>query len=79
MQYLEYFVWKRPSCPASFRVVHREVKSRTQKGYPISFALMAIPGEYDEWEAAQHMADQLNQGFSPDKTEEWLEDEQETY
>jgi hypothetical protein len=79
MQNSQYYVWTRPSLPASFRVVRREVKSRTQKGIPISYGLKAIPGEYLEWDAAQQMADRLNQEFSFSKDEEWIEEDKQIY
>jgi hypothetical protein len=75
MQSLQYFVWRRPSQPLSFRVVRREVKCRTRKGTPISFALKAIPGEFADWHTAQQVADQLNQRFSLCAAEEWVEED----
>jgi hypothetical protein len=79
MQSHQYFVWRRPSLPASFRVVRREVKDRTLKGTPISFALKAIPGEFDDWETAQQVADRLNRKSSLCVSEEWVEDDRQIY
>jgi hypothetical protein len=62
-----YFVWKR-SCPCQgFHVVRREVKARTQKGYPISFVLKSIPLEFDSWDKAQSLADELNQELTAEE------------
>ena len=62
-----YFVWKK-SCPCQgFRVVRREVKARTQKGYPISFVLKSIPLEFDSWDKAQSLADELNQELTAEE------------
>lgn len=60
-----YFVWMKPTHPGRFRVVHREVKLRTHKGYPISYILKALPGEYESWEKAQMVAERLNRGEIP--------------
>ena len=68
-----YFVWKK-SCPfQGFRVVRREVKARTQKGYPIAFVLKSIPLEFDSWDKAQTMADELNQDLTAEKFSDWPE------
>ena len=62
-----YFVWKK-SCPCQgFQVVRREVKARTQKGYPISFVLKSIPLEFDSWDKAQSLADELNQELTAEE------------
>jgi hypothetical protein len=68
-----YFVWKR-SCPCQgFWVVRREVKARTQKGYPITFVLKSLPQEFESWDQAQSVADELNQELSVDHIGEWPE------
>ena len=68
-----YFVWKK-SCPCQgFRVVRREVKARTQKGYPISFVLKSIPLEFDSWDKAQSLADELNQELTAEEIGEYPE------
>lgn len=59
-EYRNYFVWKGPSYSDPFRVVYREVKTRTRKGIPVSYILKSIPYEYESWEMAQLMADNLN-------------------
>jgi hypothetical protein len=48
-------------------VVRREVKARTQKGYPISFVLKSIPLEFDSWDKAQSLADELNQELTAEE------------
>jgi hypothetical protein len=60
-----YFVWRKPIQPGRFRVFQREVKLRTHKGYPISYTLKALPGEYESWEKAQMVAERLNRGELP--------------
>jgi hypothetical protein len=70
-----YFVWRNPATTDRFRVVHREVKLRTHKGYPISFALKALPGEYASWENAQQVAERLNRGEPAE--EDWSPGEEE--
>ena len=73
-----YFVWKK-SCPCQgFRVVRREVKARTQKGYPISFVLKSIPLEFDSWDKAQSKADELNRDIHVEETGEWDEVEEQS-
>jgi hypothetical protein len=68
-----YFVWKK-TCPChGFRVVRREVKARTQKGYPIAFVLKSIPLEFDSWDKAQSMADELNRDFYASEANAWPE------
>jgi hypothetical protein len=62
-----YFVWMKPTHPGRFRVVHREVRLRTHKGYPISYTLKALPGEFESWEKAQSVAEQLNRGEVPEE------------
>lgn len=58
--YRNYFVWKGPLYSDPFRVVYREVKTRTRKGTPVSYRIRSIPYEYETWEMAQVMADELN-------------------
>jgi hypothetical protein len=58
--YRNYFVWKGPSYSDPFRVVYREVKTRTRKGIPVSYVLKSIPFEYETWDMAKVMADDLN-------------------
>jgi hypothetical protein len=70
-----YFVWTKPNHPGCFRVVHREVKLRTHKGYPISFTLMALPGEFESWEKAQRVAERLNRGDIPEELSDLKEEE----
>jgi len=74
-----YFVWKK-SCPfQGFRVVRREVKARTHKGYPISFVLKSIPLEFDSWDKAQSLADELNHELAPEEICNWLEIEVQAF
>jgi hypothetical protein len=71
----EYFVWRNPETLQPFRVVRREVRTRTNKGYPISFALKSIPETFDSWENAQLAANCLNQQLYSGGTRDWLEEE----
>ena len=70
-----YFVWMKPTHPGRFRVVHREVKLRTHKGYPISYALKALPDEFESWEKAQMIAERLNRGEMPEELSDFDEEE----
>jgi hypothetical protein len=56
-------------------VVRREVRARTQKGYPISFALKSIPETFDSWLNARITADFLNQQLLSGEGLDWLEEE----
>lgn len=73
-QYYVYFVWQGPAVPSPFRVVHREVKARTNKGYPISYVLKSIPREFDTYEEAQAIADELNANILQVGVEDWMVD-----
>lgn len=74
-QGLEYFVWRKSKTKQLFRVVRREVRARTNKGYPISFILKSIPQAFDSWEIAQYAADQLNQQLLSSGAPDWIEEE----
>lgn len=71
----EYFVWRKSESAQHFRVVRREVRARTNKGYPISFSLKSIPQTFDSWEVAQYIADQLNQRLLSSGAPDWHEEE----
>lgn len=75
MQQIEYFVWKRPAICEPFRVVRREVHTRTHKGYPITYILKSIPVAFDTWEKAQLLANKLNLDLLEGKLKEWPEEE----
>ena len=74
MQPTEYFVWKRSIIDEPFRVVRREVHSRTHKGYPITYVIKSIPDAFETWDKAQFVANKLNldilQGKLQDRPEE---------
>jgi hypothetical protein len=55
-----YFINRRGGASEPFTIVYREVKTRTRKGYPITYELKALPGEYDTWEEALQNAQRLN-------------------
>ncbi len=74
MQSSEYFVWKRPAVDESFRVVRREVHSRTHKGYPISYVLKSIPVAFETWDKAQYVANKLNLELMQGKLQDWPEE-----
>lgn len=63
LQYDIYFVWQTPCGSKPYRVVLREVRTRTQKGYPISYSLKSLPEAFDTREKAQFYADQLNREY----------------
>ncbi len=75
MQSPEYFVWKRPVIDESFRVVRREVHSRTHKGYPISYVLKSIPVAFETWDKAQYVANKLNLELMQGKLQDWPEED----
>ena len=76
MQNFPYFVWKSPLASNQFRVVFREVKLRTRKGYPIAYSIKSIPNKFETWEKAQAEADRLNQAVLQGKTIQWEEVEE---
>jgi hypothetical protein len=71
----EYFVWKKPETMQPFRVVRREVRARTNKGYPISFTLKSIPETFESWDNAQSIADRLNEQLISSGTPDWFEED----
>jgi hypothetical protein len=71
----EYFVWRKPETLRPFRVVRREVRDRTHKGYPISYVLKSIPDTFENWEKAQSTADFLNQLLLSIESPDWIEEE----
>ena len=73
MQSTEYFVWKRPIIGEPFRVVWREVHSRTHKGYPITYVIKSIPDAFETWDKAQFVANKLNLDILQGKQQEWPE------
>ena len=75
MEHSVYFVWKEPAAGQPFHVARREVKSRTSKGYPITFLLKCIPQRYASWEKAQRAADSLNQELFSGRLLDWPEEE----
>jgi hypothetical protein len=75
MQSTEYFVWKRPIIGEPFRVVWREVHSRTHKGYPITYAIKSIPDAFETWDKAQFVANKLNLDILQGKLQEWPEED----
>jgi hypothetical protein len=75
MQCSEYFVWKRPAIREPFRVVRKEVQTRTRKGYPISYVLKSIPVAFETWDKAQFVANKLNLDLHLGKLAEWPEED----
>ena len=75
MQNTEYFVWKRPAIREPFRVVRKEVHTRTSKGYPITYILKSIPVAFETWEKAQFVADKLNLDLNMGKLIDWPEED----
>ena len=76
MTYGMYFVWKKPLPDHTYQVVRREVRARTRKGYPISYELKSIPGEFESWERAQAMAEEFNRQWDCGAVNPWLEIEE---
>ena len=75
MEATEYFVWKRPIIDEPFRVVRREVHSRTHKGYPITYVLKSIPVAFESWDKAQFVANKLNLEILQGKIQDWPEED----
>ncbi len=75
IQPTEYFVWKRPIIDEPFRVVRREVHSRTRNGYPITYVLKSIPDAFETWDKAQFVANKLNLDILQGKLQEWPEED----
>jgi hypothetical protein len=61
----KYFVSKRTFATDPFQIVFREVKTRTHKGYPITYELKTLAGEYATWEEALAIAEKLNADCYP--------------
>ena len=78
MQSAEYFVWKRPVISEPFRVVRREVHTRTHKGYPITYVLKSIPVAFETWDKAQFVANKLNLDLIKGKLKDWPEEDIQT-
>lgn len=74
MEQSEYFVWRRPALCEPFRVVRREVHTRTSKGYPITYALKSILDEFETYDKAQLVANKLNLEILQGKLEEYPEE-----
>jgi hypothetical protein len=55
-----YFVSTRNSASSPFKIVYREVKIRTSKGYPLTYEWKALPEEYATWEEAFVETEKLN-------------------
>ena len=50
----------------SFNVVYEDVRTRTSKGYPLTYEVKSLPGEFQSWEDAHLVVNQLNaEGYSP--------------
>jgi hypothetical protein len=62
---MTYFVSKRNSSTEPFRVVYREVKTRTHKGYPLTYELCSLPEAYATWEEAVAAIEKLNSTPAP--------------
>ncbi len=55
-----YFVNRRSLSTEPYKVVYPEVKTRTSKGYPITFEFIELPEEYNTWEEALEATQRLN-------------------
>lgn len=56
-----YFVNKRSrSTSEEYQIVYRQVKTRTHKGYPVSYELVSLPENYKTWEEAMQASKKLN-------------------
>jgi hypothetical protein len=57
---MTYFVAKKKHASEPYRVVFQEVKTRTSKGYPLTYELKPLPEEYATWEEAYAASERLN-------------------
>lgn len=73
--YHVYFVWRDPQPHAPFRVVYRQVKTRTRKGTPITYEWRSSPDAYETWETAKYAADKLNEAGTGISAAEWIRDD----
>ena len=60
-----YFVGRRQFSSDPFRIVYKEVKTRTRKGNPLTFELKSLEAEYQTWEEAWKAVAELNTGSQP--------------
>jgi hypothetical protein len=61
-----YFVSTRNSASDPFKIVYREVKIRTSKGYPLIYEWKALSEDYATWEEAFAETEKLNAEVHPD-------------
>jgi hypothetical protein len=61
-----YFVSTRNSASDPFKIVYREVKIRTSKGYPLIYEWKALPEDYVTWEEAFAETEKLNAVVHPE-------------
>lgn len=57
---MTYFISKRYSAGEPYRIVYREVKTHTSKGYPLTYEIKSLPEEYATWEEALAATEQMN-------------------
>jgi hypothetical protein len=55
-----YYIARKDLGSTSYQVVYEDVKTRTSKGYPITYELKVLPTEYETWEEAQVVVEHLN-------------------
>jgi hypothetical protein len=62
---ITFYISRRRFTSDPFKVVYREVKTRTRKGYPLTYELKALAGDYQTWEEAQSAISGLSPEPSP--------------
>ncbi len=55
-----YYISRKGFGSTSYQVVYEDVKTRTSKGYPITYELIALPPEYGTWDEAREVVERLN-------------------
>lgn len=60
-----YYVNRRSVATEPYTIVYREVRTRTSKGYPITYELKSLPGEYNTWEDALLILQRLDSDAPP--------------
>lgn len=46
------FVSNRHPASHTYQILYSEVKTRTLKGYPVTYEMKSLPGDYPTWEDA---------------------------
>ena len=53
------FVSNRDQTSQTYQILYPEVKTRTLKGYPVTYEMKSLPGDYPSWEDALEALNRL--------------------